>query len=120
MLASTIASGVKITPVNSRAKASGTPFSKPTQCSENRSGQVTFVAQSPKMPLRPSSSTKTRPATTGDTEKGRSISEVSRARPRKWNFVVAQAAATPKTMLSGTTMAATSRVRPMALQVREA
>src|SRR5438045_6143165 len=55
-----------------------------------------------------------RPATTGETENGRSMSVVSRDLPRNSNLAMAQAAATPNNTLSGTLMAATVRVRRMA------
>jgi hypothetical protein len=47
---------------------------------------------------------------TGDTAKGRSISVISALLPRKSNFAIAQAAAMPKIMLSGTVIAATNSV----------
>ena len=53
-------------------------------------------------------------ATTGETEKGRSISVIRKALPRKSNLVIAQAAAIPKTALSGTAMAATISVSRIA------
>ena len=55
-----------------------------------------------------------RPETTGDTENGRSISVISRLLPRKSNLAIAQAAARPKTGLSGTAIAATSSVSRIA------
>ena len=51
---------------------------------------------------------------TGDTENGRSISVVRKALPLNSNLAIAQAAATPKTRLSGTAMAATSKVSQIA------
>ena len=42
-----------------------------------------------------------RPATTGETEKGRSIRAVSRVRPRKLNLPIAHAAARPKIDVQG-------------------
>src|SRR3546814_8730944 len=57
-----------------------------------------------------------RPETTGDTENGRSINVIRKLFPRKSNFVIAQEAATPKTMLSGTAIAATSKVSFIAIQ----
>ncbi|KAG1157782.1 hypothetical protein G6F35_019181 [Rhizopus arrhizus] len=56
----------------------------------------------------------TRPATTGDTENGRSISVIRNCLPRNWNFVMAQAAATPNTRFTGKAIAATSSVRRIA------
>ncbi len=47
-----------------------------------------------------------RPATTGDTEKGRSIRVTRKVLPGKSNLAIAQAAAMPNTVLSGTAMAA--------------
>src|SRR3546814_20647778 len=55
-----------------------------------------------------------RPATTGDTEKGRSMKEISRLLPGKSNFAIDHEAAMPKTMLSGTLMPATRSVRLIA------
>ena len=54
---------------------------------------------------------------TGEIEKGRSISVSSRLRPTKLYFVTAQLAATPKTMLNGTAIAATNSVRRTAASV---
>ena len=51
---------------------------------------------------------------TGETEKGRSISELSRLLPANSNLAIAQEAASPNTTLAGTAMAATSRVSSMA------
>ena len=50
----------------------------------------------PKKPCAPNSSTKTRPATTGDTENGRSISVISKFLPAKIELGDAQAATRPK------------------------
>ena len=47
-----------------------------------------------------------RPAMTGETEKGRSISAIKRDRPLNRNFVTDHAAASPKTILRGITVAA--------------
>ena len=58
----------------------------------------------PNQPCRPNSSTKISPAITGETLKGRSISVISRLLPTNWNLAMAQAAATPKTVLIGTTI----------------
>ena len=65
-------------------------------------------------PAAPNSSTKIRPAITGETENGRSISVISRLLPRNSNLAIAQAAATPKTRLSGTAIAAASSVSRIA------
>ena len=54
------------------------------------------------------------PETTGEIEKGRSISVTRNALPRKLYFAMHHAAATPKTRLSGTAMAATISVRRIA------
>ena len=51
---------------------------------------------------------------TGETENGRSISVIRKALPLNSNLAIAQAAATPKTRLSGTAIAATSSVRRIA------
>ena len=51
---------------------------------------------------------------TGETEKGRSISVIRKALPLNSNLAIAQAAATPKTRLSGTEIAATRSVRRIA------
>ncbi|MNC98027.1 hypothetical protein D3C83_158720 [compost metagenome] len=60
--------------------------------------------------MAPNSSTKIKPDTTGDTANGRSISVTRKALPLKSNLAIAHAAATPKTRLAGTAIAATSRV----------
>lgn len=54
---------------------------------------------------------------TGETEKGKSINVINRCLPRNSNFVMVQAARTPKTVPSGTQTAAVSSVRRMALSV---
>ena len=54
---------------------------------------------------------------TGDTENGRSISVIRNCLPRKSNFAIAQAAATPKIVLTGTTIAAVVSVRRIAASV---
>jgi len=72
--------------------------------------------QEPNQPCDPNSSTNTMPATTGETENGRSIRVISNCLPRNWNLVTAQAAATPNTRFTGSAMAATSRVSRMADQ----
>ena len=61
-------------------------------------------SQLPSQPLAPYTSTSARPAITGDTENGRSMSVTSRLLPRKSNLVTAQAAASPKAALSGSEM----------------
>ena len=72
------------------------------------------ASHGPSSPCRPKSSTKTRPAMTGETAKGRSISVTSALFPRNENFAMPHAAAIPKTTLTGTAMAAASSVRRMA------
>ena len=68
-------------------------------------------SQGPSQPCIPKIRIKTRPETTGETEKGMSISAVRSVLPRKSNLATAQAAAMPKIMLAGTAMAATSSVK---------
>ena len=51
-----------------------------------------------------------RPETTGDTENGRSMSVTSTDLKRKSNLAIAQLAASPMTILSGTAIAATVSV----------
>src|SRR5205823_3077205 len=77
---------------------------------------LTSCAEShcPKSPCMPNSSTYINPATTGETEKGRSISVVRNDFPANSNFAIAQAAASPKTTFNGTVMAATISVSFMA------
>ena len=60
----------------------------------------------------PKSSTKQRPATTGETENGRSMRVIRNALPRKSNLAIAQAAAMPKTALSGTAIAGDDQRQP--------
>ena len=52
-----------------------------------------------------------RSVSSGETEKGRSISVISNRFPRNSNFEIAHAAAIPKTVFTGTQIAAASRVR---------
>ena len=73
-------------------------------------GQPCCTSQPPITELAPKHSTMHRPATTGDTENGRSIRVIRKALPRKSNLVMNQAAATPNTAFSGTASAATSSV----------
>ena len=72
------------------------------------------LSQPPNQPRAPNTSTKIRPAITGDTANGRSMSVSSRPLPRNSYLVIAQAAAVPNTVLSGTEMAATVSVMRMA------
>ena len=58
-----------------------------------------------------------RPATTGDTENGKSISVSSTVRPGNRNRAMAQAAATPKTTFNATATGATANVSRMAWRV---
>ena len=55
-----------------------------------------------------------RPAITGDTAKGRSISVTNKLLPLKSNLVIDQAAATPKIKFKGTTINVTNKVSLMA------
>ena len=64
----------------------------------------------PNHPLAPNSNTHTKPAITGDTANGRSISEINNARPRNRNLVNAHAAASPKAVFNGTEIAAAVKV----------
>ena len=64
----------------------------------------------PNQPWLPKSSTYVSPATTGEIEKGRSTSEISRLLPKNSNLPIAHAAATPNTRLQGTAMSAASKV----------
>ena len=57
------------------------------------------------------------PATTGETENGRSINAVSSVRPGKLNFAIAQAAVTPNTRLSSSAVGATTIVSLIAANV---
>src|ERR1700730_18388544 len=91
--ASTLAKGVKMMPVKLLVKGSGhQSCAKPRQCSEKGSGQVQLEAHAPSTPLRPRIRTKMRPAMTGDTEKGRSLSAIKKARPLNQNLVTHQVA----------------------------
>src|SRR6266550_8255244 len=51
---------------------------------------------------------------TGDTENGRSINVINTLLPRKSNFAIAQAAATPNNRFAGTAIAAASSVSRIA------
>ena len=51
---------------------------------------------------------------TGETLYGKSISVISTLLPKNWNLAIAQAAATPNTVLTGTAIRATSSVKRMA------
>ena len=75
------------------------------------------ASQPPITPRAPNSSTNTRPLITGDTLNGRSMRVISRFLPGKRYLAISQAAATPNTVFSGTTIAAVSKVRPMAWRV---
>ncbi len=75
------------------------------------------ASHGPSSPVRPKSSTKTSPETTGETAKGRSIRLVRALLPGKSNLAIAQAAAIPKTRFAGTAIAAASRVRRRATSV---
>src|SRR5690606_6096957 len=67
-------------------------------------------SRSANQPCEPNSSTRHRPATTGETAKGRSTSASSTRLPRNSKRVSDQAANTPNTALTGITIAAVSRV----------
>jgi len=56
------------------------------------------------------------PATTGETENGRSIRVIRIDFPRNLNFAMAHAAANPNNTLSGTAIAATVKVNRIAAQ----
>ena len=71
-------------------------------------------SQPPNAVCAPNSITNISPATTGDTEKGRSSRVVNSCLPRKSKRVSSQAMAMPSTALTGTTMAAAISVRRMA------
>src|SRR5215203_3383420 len=68
------------------------------------------ISHEPNHPWAPNRRTQTRPETTGDTENGSSMKAISGALPGNWNLDIAQAAATPKMVFSGTDIAATSNV----------
>src|SRR6185503_5756912 len=110
-LARTVASGVKMIQMKCCPKASGHQCSelKRRQYSEVGSGHFQLVAAG-NAPWAPKSRTKIRPAMTGKTEKGRSMTETSSERPLKRNLVMDQAAAMPNRTFSGNTTAATPRV----------
>ena len=72
------------------------------------------LSHGPSHDWRPKQRMKIRPEITGEIEKGRSIKVMRRFLPGKRNFAIAHAATTPKTRLSGTLIAATSRVSLMA------
>src|SRR5262245_4079576 len=71
----------------------------------------------PKYPCAPKRSTNTSPATTGETENGRSIRVTSSVRPGNRNRAMHHAAATPKTRLSATATGATVMVNRMECRV---
>src|ERR1700722_6341444 len=58
-----------------------------------------------------------RPEMTGETAKGKSTSVNKRLRPVNWYLAMAQAAATPKMVLSGTAMTVVSSVSLIAAQM---
>ena len=72
-------------------------------------------SQGPNQPWAPKSSTKIMPEITGETANGRSISVIRTFLPGNSNLEMHHAAATPKTRLSGTAIAAISRVSLAAL-----
>src|SRR5262249_52280195 len=67
-------------------------------------------SQGPKVPCRPKSRSRKSPTTTGETEKGRSMSAVRSVRPGKRKRAMAHAAAMPKTRFNPTATGATMRV----------
>jgi hypothetical protein len=87
---------------------------------ENVSGHFRWVAQLPKTPSRPNSSTKISPETTGETENGRSISEISSVLALNLNLPIAQAAASPNMALKNTAMVPTTSVMAIADRVLRA
>ena len=74
-------------------------------------------SHAPNQPCNPNSSTNTMPAITGETASGRSMRVMRTLLPRNSNLAIAQAAASPNTVLIGTTTAAVSSVRRMAAAV---
>ena len=74
-------------------------------------------SHTPNQPCRPNSSTNTMPEITGEIASGRSMSVISTLLPRNSNLAIAQAAASPNTVFTGTTTAAVSSVRRMAAAV---
>ncbi len=80
-------------------------------------GKPASRSHTPKAPCAPNSSTNANPATTGETENGRSISVTSSPRPGKRKRAMDHAAATPNTVLSSTAVGATTSVKPMACRV---
>ena len=76
----------------------------------SRSSRPPRPSRGSRKPCSPKSTTNINPATTGETEKGKSISVTKRLLPGKENFAIDQAAARPKTRLAGTAMAATIKV----------
>ncbi len=71
-------------------------------------------SQGPKIPWAPNSSTRIMPEITGETASGRSIRVIRMFLPRKSNLVIAQDAAIPNVVLSGTAMDAVNNVNSMA------
>ena len=68
----------------------------------------------PNQPWAPNIKTYINPATTGETENGKSTRVVRNALPLNSYLAIAQAAAIPNTKLSGTAIAAVSRVNRIA------
>ena len=75
------------------------------------------ISQSPKMLCIPNRMTKSRPAMTGETANGRSISEMSRLLPQKLNFPKHHADMIPNRTLIGTAMPTVRSVTPIARMV---
>ena len=70
----------------------------------------------PKKPCKPKRTTNIKPATTGETENGRSMSVTRAGLPGNLNFAIAHAAAKPKRTFSGTLIAVTINVKRIAAQ----
>src|SRR3954469_24856580 len=68
----------------------------------------------PNQPRAPNNSTKIKPEITGETLNGRSTTVIRILLPQKSYFEISQAAAIPKTTLSGTEIPAVSRVSQIA------
>jgi hypothetical protein len=66
---------------------------KTMPCTEKSTGKPLANIEAPRAECSPNSSTKQRPASTGDTENGRSNSLIWNALPRKSNFAIGQPAA---------------------------
>ena len=94
--------------------AASFPAATQTATKPPRIAYVWLFSQGPKNPWSPNNTTNIKPATTGDTENGRSISVMRMGLPGNSNLAIAHAAANPNRTFSGTVMAATSSVRRIA------